>query len=280
MSESIQQFYSGKHPLLGIYHAASEPKLRPDNSIAMLMVVGGAQYRVGSHRLYRKLARFMASAGYPVLRFDCRGMGDSAGKWLGFEHIHDDIAAALRQLKSLQPNLREVLLWGLCDGASAAILNAQHWPEVKGLILVNPWLNSERSEARSMMRHYYLRRLFSADLWRKIFSGAFSLTASWRSFSGYARQLKRSHSAEDDSLETRMRRGLLDYEGKISLILAANDLTAQAFMDWFSSQKQQYTELSSIPVDIVAGADHTFSDAVHCEQLMQATLAAAKRCSA
>ena len=39
----------------------------------MVIVVGGPQYRAGSHRQFTLLARHIAAAGYPVLRFDARG---------------------------------------------------------------------------------------------------------------------------------------------------------------------------------------------------------------
>ena len=53
--------------------------------IGMVIVVGGPQYRVGSHRQFLLLARQLSNAGFPVMRFDCRGMGDSGGEFAGFE---------------------------------------------------------------------------------------------------------------------------------------------------------------------------------------------------
>ena len=54
-------------------------------SVGVVIVVGGAQYRVGSHRQFVGLARHLAAHGHPVLRFDFPGMGDSPGDWVGFE---------------------------------------------------------------------------------------------------------------------------------------------------------------------------------------------------
>ncbi len=59
------------------------PELR--RAIAVLVVVGGPQYRAGSHRQFVLLARRLAAAGFPVLRFDYRGMGDSTGAARTFE---------------------------------------------------------------------------------------------------------------------------------------------------------------------------------------------------
>jgi alpha/beta superfamily hydrolase len=45
----------------------------------VLVIVGGPQYRAGSHRQFTLLARSLAEQGFAVLRFDYRGMGDSTG---------------------------------------------------------------------------------------------------------------------------------------------------------------------------------------------------------
>lgn len=55
--------------------------------LGLLMVVGGPQYRVGSHRQFVLLARDLAAAGIPVFPFDYRGMGDSTGQARDFEGI-------------------------------------------------------------------------------------------------------------------------------------------------------------------------------------------------
>ncbi len=47
--------------------------------VGVAIIVGGPQYRAGSHRQFILLARRLAHAGIPALRFDYRGMGDSPG---------------------------------------------------------------------------------------------------------------------------------------------------------------------------------------------------------
>jgi alpha/beta superfamily hydrolase len=60
-----------------LYGIASLPEQA--SSRGVLIVVGGPQYRVGSHRQFALLARHLAEHGVPVMRFDYRGMGDSVG---------------------------------------------------------------------------------------------------------------------------------------------------------------------------------------------------------
>ena len=83
----------------------SQPEQASDTTV--IVVVGGPQYRVGSHRQFLQLARHLARQGYPVLRFDGRGMGDSSGLLRSFEEIDDDIGAAIgtcwRRSKSEPP---------------------------------------------------------------------------------------------------------------------------------------------------------------------------------
>ena len=65
------------------------------DDVGVLVIVGGPQTRVGSHRQFVLLARALAAAGIPAFRFDYRGMGDSAGDTRTFEHIRTDLFAAL-----------------------------------------------------------------------------------------------------------------------------------------------------------------------------------------
>ena len=66
-------------------------------SRGVLIVVGGPQYRVGSHRQFTLLARDLAAHGVPVMRFDYRGMGDSEGDARDFEDINEDLCCAADQ---------------------------------------------------------------------------------------------------------------------------------------------------------------------------------------
>ena len=98
--------------LLGIVHKPARPNRR-----GLVIVVGGPQYRVGSHRQFLMLARGLAEAGIAVMRFDYRGMADSDGAFRGFEDIGADVAAAIDVFTETVPEIEEVALWGLCDAA-------------------------------------------------------------------------------------------------------------------------------------------------------------------
>ena len=96
-----------------------------------------------------------------------RDRGDADGEFAGFEEINADIAAAIDALCAQLPTMREVVIWGLCDAASAALFYAERDPRIVGLVLLNPWMRTEAGQARAYLRHYYLARLINPDLWPK-----------------------------------------------------------------------------------------------------------------
>ena len=52
----------------------------------LLLVSGGNEIRSGAFRGQARLAQTIAKRGFPVFRYDRRGVGDSEGENLGFEH--------------------------------------------------------------------------------------------------------------------------------------------------------------------------------------------------
>jgi len=76
--------------LSGILHSGAA-----DARTGVVIVVGGPQTRIGSHRQFLLLANALAAAGHPCLRFDYRGMGDSEGEPRDFEAVDADIRAAV-----------------------------------------------------------------------------------------------------------------------------------------------------------------------------------------
>lgn len=253
-------FSCGDATLYGILTMPHRPQ-----PLAVLIVVGGPQYRAGSHRQFVLLARELASHGYPVLRFDYRGMGDSEGEPRNFELVDDDLRAAVDTLFGIAPSIREVVVWGLCDGASAALFYAHQDPRVSGLVLVNPWVRTVESEAKARLRHYYQSRLFDTDLWRKIARGNFSYAAAARSLWTSVKRACRSapRGVVDDStlsLPDRLHDSFSRFKGQVLLILSEHDLTAQEFSDLAQSRKWQ-TLIHSPRVQCfrLLGANHTFS---------------------
>jgi exosortase A-associated hydrolase 1 len=234
------------------------------STIGVLVVVGGPQYRVGSHRQFVLMARALADSGFSVFRFDYRGMGDSEGSTRNFEGVGPDIAAAIDVLLREQPSLTGVVLWGLCDAASACLMYCKDDPRVRGLILVNPWVRTVEGEARARLRHYYLRRLFQRSFWRSALSGKSSMLESMRDLFASVAQarsgLRRSLPTAESFIE-RMEQGLRSFRGHTLFLISEEDLTAREFLDLCreSHSWRVLVSRSSARFSHLSGTDHTFS---------------------
>ncbi len=233
----------------------------PQQTTGVVIVVGGAQYRVGSHRQFVQLARFLAAAGYPVLRFDFPGMGDSPGDPVPFEDSAPHIAAAIDAMHGQHVKVDKVVLWGLCDGASASLLymQATRDPRVAGLALLNPWVRSDAGLARARVKHYYRQRLMEPAFWRKLAVGGVGLQAL-RGLGSNLRTM-RQRTPKTLTFQELMAHSWQAFEGKMMLILSERDLTAQEFVEHAKTHPAWRGLLSrpGVAQHGVSGADHTFS---------------------
>jgi uncharacterized protein len=261
--------------LIGMVHPTKEPARR-----GVLIVVGGPQYRLGSHRQFLLLARALAAAGIPAMRFDYRGMGDSEGEFAGFEHIDDDIAAAIDAFIADQPGLQEIVLWGLCDAASAILFYAHRDPRISGLVLLNPWVRTDSGLARAQMKHYYAARILDPALWRKIIRGQFHPLQALRSLAATLRAAFGGGDSTPDTTNTpalpeRMAQALARFAGPVLLIISGQDLTAREFDDAAAASTLWRRLLAGDNVMRVelADADHTFSRRQWRDRVAEATIA-------
>jgi exosortase A-associated hydrolase 1 len=262
ITERAVMFSCVGEELLGILAIPGSPR-----QTGVLLVVGGPQYRVGSHRQFLLLSRALAEDGYPVMRFDFRGMGDSSGDLRDFESVEIDIESALDAFFVTCPEIKHVVLWGLCDAASACLL---YWDMVRdsrvsGLVLLNPWIRSEKTLARAHIKHYYGKRLLQVNFWKKLLTGKLGL---WQAVGGFLGSLKKAHQVnhplapnEKLSFQEKMLRGLQMFPGRVLIVLSGNDYTSKEFLEavqadpaWVAIMGQPKVTQVNLPE-----ADHTFS---------------------
>ena len=202
------------------------------------------------------LSRALAAAGYSVLRFDYRGMGDSSGAQRDFEGVSIDIAAAIDTLQQRLPCVKQVALWGLCDAAAAALLyyHETQDPRVTGLCLLNPWVRSDASLARTQVKHYYIQRLQQREFWLKLVRGGVATHAlqglvekpACTAFGGSGSsaackrwcwgQVSPIQSAPKSLFSTAWPSAWHEFPGQILLILSGDDYTAKEFQEFASTR--------------------------------------------
>ena len=136
-------FGSSNAPLYGMYHPPLTAEKKPEG--ILLCAPFGQEY-MRSHRAYRQLALLLNKQGFPVLRFDYKGTGDSSGEpedaniqeWL------DNIATATEELKH-SAQVKTVSLVGLrLGGLLAAQFCAQNPQGIKQLVLWDTIVSGKR----------------------------------------------------------------------------------------------------------------------------------------
>lgn len=274
-------FECGGESLVGVISAPAVPA-----ETGVLVIVGGPQYRAGSHRQFVLLARHLAAQGVPCMRFDYRGMGDATGTARSFESVSEDVEAAIGAFLQACPGLRQVVLWGLCDGASAACLYpARQDPRVAASILLNPWVHSVAGEAKVFLKHYYLQRIADPSFWKKLGSGEVSLFKSFSSLFSLVRAAGRKAPASvaappgelardtTGPFPERMAAGLDCRSGPLAIFLSGHDYVAREFDDACKSSAgwRRVLERSDLDITRFADADHTFSGPGEAQAVAEAT---------
>lgn len=271
--ESALAFCCGDDQLYGVLSLPDAECTR-----GVLIVVGGPQYRAGSHRQFTLLARSLAANGIAAMRFDYRGMGDSQGPMRDFDSIGDDLRAAIGAFMAAVPGMRDVVLWGLCDAASAIAMYAASDARVSGLVMLNPWVRTTEGIARATLKHYYRGRLLERAFWAKLLRGRFNLARSLTSMATLAHAvLKRGRrdEAAPPPLPDRMCAGIGAFKGKVMIITSGADLTAREFCDVSSATPawKRLLEAPRVTRHQLDKADHTFSRRAWRDQVADWTCA-------
>lgn len=269
-TETPVVFECDGHALVGMVHLPATPSSRG----TLLVVAGGPQYRGGMGRTQVQLARDLAAAGIPTMRFDQRGLGDSEGPFRGFEHVTADLQAAVSAFHAQVPGLREVVLFGGCDAAAAVMINAWRLPSVTAIVLGNPWVHTVDTSDTVAVKHFR-RRLRDKDFWLKLIRGQYNpwpavVTVGRAMASRVARLIAPGASAasamllDNDQLHfvARMRNGLAGFKGDVLMLMSGRSLISKEFdelvaahTDW---QQAMQTPRSVVRVDLPE-ADQAFS---------------------
>lgn len=233
-------------------------------SSGLLLVSGGNELRSGAWNGQAQLAARLADAGFPVFRYDRRGVGDSEGENPTFRYSRADIAAAAKAFLAAAPHVTRVVAFGNCDAAAALMLFAQDLP-VSALVLANPWTIDGESAPDTMpasaIRSRYLAKLTNPrEIWR-LLTGGVNLAKLVKGLRSAA-----APSAAPAGLVGEMLAGLDRFSGPARILLANGDRTAQMFEEAWNSADPRITRIDS--------TSHSFSDDAAREWLFAQLLSA------
>ncbi|HYG46874.1 MAG TPA: hydrolase 1, exosortase A system-associated [Allosphingosinicella sp.] len=237
----------------------------------LLLVTGGTQTRIGSHRMYERLAAALAEAGWPCFRYDRRGVGDSEGEDPDFRDSGPDLAAAAAAFRREHPGMKRLVGFGLCDGASTLALHGAA-AGLDGYILVNPWfVEAEAGEpAAAAIRSRYKDQLLSLAGWKRLLSGSIS-------YRKVLKGLRKILQSRPSSLAGEIAAALGRARAPAQLVLATRDSTAIAAQaEWNSPAFKSLRQSNPEPLTIDSDA-HTFSRPGDEEALLAAVRTALER---
>ncbi|CAN5304229.1 hypothetical protein BH11PSE10_BH11PSE10_06120 [soil metagenome] len=143
--------------LYGCHHAPTGAT----SGLAVLLCPPIAHEYARSHRALRQLAARLARQGIHAFRFDYFGSGDSDGEAAGLSlaQCRDDIAAAVRELRSRSPATRiavvglrlgATLAWQSCAGRFDIDAMVLWSPIVDGAALLSEWRADQRDFATAI----------------------------------------------------------------------------------------------------------------------------------
>ena len=286
MEEPVQFSCNGKS-LYGIFH---KPDAGHIPNTIVIIVIGGSQIRIGGHRLYLQLARFLCMQGVAVLRFDYEGMGDSQGDYIGFEEACPSIEAAVSFASQRLPAKANIILWSLCSGSSAcAVCAGEHSDKIEGLILCNPYLiNDEQDKAKVIIKHYYMKRFFQKEFWInlllfriKIMITINELFRSMKTAYFYKNIGIDQNCDKTKPLSERFVDGVVAFDKPVYFILSTNDIVAKDFNDLIERKRiKRLLARKYISLFYVENADHTFTDPFLKNELFEITLKAVNEIAA
>ena len=232
-----------------------------DKTTGLLIVSGGNEIRSGAHAGQAALAAHFAALGYPVFRYDRRGVGESEGVNASFENSAEEIAAVVAAFKSEAPHVNRLVAFGNCDAASALALFHRGQP-IDRLLLANPWVIEATADddgptppSPAAIRARYWQRLKNPRSLIDLLTGKINLGK----LASGMRQATQKQAPT--ALAIRVAAALEASIVPTTLLLAQRDTTAMAFQAaWQSASFATARLRNGLGTAVIDSASHSFAD--------------------
>lgn len=259
---ALETTFFGEPPLFGVYHPAIGPDTPRRPGVLLCPPIGHEHTR--SHRALKVVAESLSRAGYHVLRFDYRGLGDSSGDSAdgGRAPWCEDVLQALEELEALS-GVKEVRIVGLRLGAALAAMA----------------IGSRRKRSgRASVSHLVL--------WDPVLSGHEFLSVATRMMSDFLSDPGRFPAAARGEVSRAPADGLLGYSYPEALRRSLGEIDLVGLDPWplvstsivLSAPSPTCSDLAErlrtagrvVPYELVLGADGDWADYKRHEKALRA----------
>jgi pimeloyl-ACP methyl ester carboxylesterase len=287
--------------LFGMLH---RPPAARGQALGIVLLSPGVKMRVAPHRLYVMMATRLAELGYPVLRFDFYGLGDSEGE-LEDEYLADlygtvsagrfvsDTHSAMDWMQR-ECSIEQFVVGGLCGGAITGLLAGGGDTRIVGLLSLgipvirySANIDPDRFVTRGQLkelRRVYFRKLLNPVAWVRLLT----LRSDFRSIGRVVRGALAKPASElgigqhppppDVGAESTNLNPLfapaffrmLDSDAKMILIFSGSDRLTWEYEEKFASlNKERLAEfVDELEVHTVPDANHIFATREWQQQMM------------
>jgi dienelactone hydrolase len=258
-----------------LFAVLHRPAARRPELPAIVLLNAGCVPRFGAHRQYLPLARRWVALGFPVLRLDLSGIGDSPAATGAPENITyppsaaADVATALTWMTA-ETGADRFVLAGLCSGADIAFAGAGD-PRVDGIVMMNPrtFLLHDLDAVESFKgARWYQEAMFRRESWTKLLRGDVDLLRVARTLAPKAARLVRQRverllasggrEAAPPSVPERLRH--LCLQGiDVLLVVAPHDPGVDYVDANHAAEMRALRQVTGFRRAEIAGTDHTFT---------------------
>lgn len=273
--------------LFGILH---RPVDVPEREVGVIFLSPGVKSRVAPHRLYVKMTESLLRQGYPVLRFDFFGLGDSEGELPEKEladlyatvqdgRYIDDTLCAMDWMEE-RLGLKQFVLAGLCGGALTGLFAAAKDSRARGALGLGlpVALDGRTADASEFMTQgqlqevgrSYLRKLFSLEAWLRLLTFKTDYRMLWRAVSQRIvrkwmprkTNLVATTSSNLNPLFKASFREFLSNDGSLLLVFSGADRLAWEFKEKFSQPFAKHIEAfrDDYELHTIPNANHILSN--------------------
>jgi pimeloyl-ACP methyl ester carboxylesterase len=300
VQEQIHQLHASKQ----LFGLISTPTADDNHLPWVLFINAGSAYHIGPGRIHVTMARQLASAGYPCLRMDVSGLGESppdgdrAANDCYAASSFNDVALAMDYLQTLDAR-RKIVLVGICSGAYVAFQGAAQYTHaaLMASIVMNPltyfWREgmslNEAPNEKARVWHRYRDAIFNPSKWLRLLSGKTHLSIGQAARAAMrllvpSRRLAMQSCTHNNSTQSswghpatqNLAADLMKVRSnqrKLVLIVSEEEPGHFLLMNQAKKEAEQLLAEGSLHVEFIANADHTFSTQSAREALRSALLA-------